>query len=562
MLRRMPLRRLVVASCLIGTGACKDAPPTPAAELTPQARQQQECERFATDMARTGLIAGQVLVTALDDDPASAERGRAEMKQGAQQMRRALYDRCMTWPEDVMQCLPPLGTLKDGCEEKVLAAMEGATPPPKDVPPGPAPAWRVALPSQPQHVAMSLDGTALVVTSEGLLGVRDGAIAWRKEGRYGAWLVPLPVEPATWVAGVEDRVVGLDPADGRERWQARLPPIEGEPIEGEPVEGEPIEGEPGEDGDGLGGLGGLGEKALVRHAAWHADGLLVGDAEARLLRVSPARCAAPEAARGAAPEASRRPAPRAARGATPEACITVVGRLPDEVLEEEARLLVDAKGRRYLWESGVVRALSDDWRTLMTARAHDTLSHVTVDGERLVLLVDDEVVELDPTQCRGEAPFAPSQWPQPGVMFVRDADECSDCEAPPPGCRRSRVFLDGLTSEAPALTRDGAVVVHHDGYTLALHDGAPRWKASTGGGGPLVSDGSRVLGFSTGLREGDPPGVIELGASDGALRWLTPLPVEVGDLYFGSDIHLALGGPWLAVAYQQTLLVLPLPPAA
>lgn len=526
MLRRMPLRRLVVVSCLLGTGACKDAPPTPAAELTPQARQQQECERFATDMARTGLIAGQVLVTALDDDPASAERGRAEMKQGAQQMRRELYDRCMTWPEDVMQCLPPLGTLKDGCEEKVLAAMEGATPPPKDVPPGPAPAWRVALPSQPQHVAMSLDGTALVVTSEGLLGVRDGAIAWRKEGRYGAWLVPLPGEPTTWVAGVEDRVVGLDPADGRERWQARLPPVESEPVDG---------------------LDGLVEKPYVRHAAWHADGLLVGDAQARLLRVDPARCAASEAT------------PRATRE---DACVTVEGRLPDEVLEEEARLLVDAKGRRYLWESGVVRALSDDWRTLMTARAHDTLSHVTVDGERLVLLVDDEVVELDPTQCRDQAPFAPSQWPQPGVMFVRDADECSDCEAPPPGCRRSRVFLDGLTPEAPALTRDGAVVVHHDGYTLALHDGAPRWKASTSGSGPLVSDGSRVLGFSTGLREGDPPGVIELGASDGALRWLTPLPVEVGDLYFGSDIHLALGGPWLAVAYQETLLVLPLPPAA
>jgi hypothetical protein len=70
-----------------------------------------------------------------------------------------------------------------------------------------------------------------------------------------------------------------------------------------------------------------------------------------------------------------------------------------------------------------------------------------------------------------------------------------------------------------------------------------------------------VLGFSTALREGDPPGAFELDATDGRLRWRTALPLEVGDLYFGDDIHLALGGRWLAVAYRETLLVLPLSPA-
>jgi outer membrane protein assembly factor BamB len=99
------------------------------------------------------------------------------------------------------------------------------------------------------------------------------------------------------------------------------------------------------------------------------------------------------------------------------------------------------------------------------------------------------------------------------------------------------------------------VVVHEGGYTLALHDGKPRWKASTGGSGPLATDGTRVLGFSTGLREGDPPGVLEVSAINGELRWRTPLPVDV------DDIELALGGAWLAVAYEQTVMLLPLPPA-
>lgn len=542
----MPPRWLVIAACLLGASACKkDDPPAP--EPTAEERRKQDCERFATEMARTGLIAGQVLVTALDDDPDSASRGRDEMKATAQQLRHELFDKCMQWPDDVMECLPPLGILKDGCEEKLLAAMDGATPPPVDVPAGPAPAWSLALPSAPRHVAVGSDGTVLVVVSDGLVGVRDGKLAWRKAGDFEPWLVPLLGLPETWVAGIEDRVVGLDPTTGSERWEARLPPVEGEPAGG----GDEADDDELADDGGDDGLEERPPKARVRQAAWYAGGLLVGDAEARFFRVDPAGCAA----------ATMKTKAKAKAAVEHDPCVAPDGRLPDEMLEDDARLLVDGRGKRYLWETGVVRAFSDDWRTLMTARAHDSLSHVTVTDERLVLIVDDEVVELDPTQCRGEAPFAPSEWPQPGVMFVRGSDECSDCETPPPGCRRSRTFLRDVTGEAPALTRDGAVVVHHDGYTLALHEGAPRWKVSTGGGGPLATDGTRVLGFSTALREGDPPGVFELHATDGTLRWRTALPVEVGDLYFSDDIHLALGGPWLAVAYEETLLAIPLPPA-
>ena len=521
----MVLRRLSIALCLLSPGACKkDEPASEGAAASepegPQARRKRECERFATDMARTGLVAGQVLVSALDDDPQSARRGREEMKAEAATLRTELLDKCMQWPEEVMACLPPLGVLKDGCEERLLAAMEGATPPPQDVTAGPAPAWSFTLESDPRTLAVAEDGTVVAIAgveSDGLVALRDGAVVWRKQGELARWLLALPggSAGATWVTAEESRLVAFDPSSGTERWSVAMPRLDD-----------------GEDGWGD------EPPPEVMHAALEGSAIVVGDAEARFFRVEPERCAT-----------------------APATCVTFEGRLNDEILDDDARLYVDGGGTRYLWEHGVLRAFDAQWQPLMTARAHDSLSQVTVAGDRMVLLVDDDVVVLDPAACRSEATFAPSGWPQPGALVVRGADECAECREPPPGCRRWRTYLEGVTGEAPALMDDGAVVVNAEGYTLALHDGATRWKASTGGGGPLVSDGARVFGFSTELREGDPPGLFEVSASEGRLRWRTPLPVEVGDLYFSDDIRLALRGPWLAASYEQTIVALRLPPA-
>jgi hypothetical protein len=40
------------------------------------------------------------------------------------------------------------------------------------------------------------------------------------------------------------------------------------------------------------------------------------------------------------------------------------------------------------------------------------------------------------------------------------------------------------------------------------------------------------------------------------------LPLDVGQVYFSDDIRLALGGTWLAVAYEQAVFALSLPHAA
>ncbi len=493
---------------LVAAVACKQSPPAPAAEETPEAKHERACERFANEMAQTGLLAGQLVVTALDDDPDSASRGRSEMKSIAQKMRRDLFDKCMQWPEEVMECLPPLGILKTGCEERLLAAMEGATPAPEHVPPGPAPAWTYALEHEPRAIAVASDGTVIVV-ADALLGLREGKVVWRKEGDFEGWLVALPGDRPTWVAGVEDRVVALDPISGAERWSATLP---GVPDAYEP-ELEPV-------------------RAHVKAATPLGDGLLVGDAEARFFRIDPPRCL---------------PERKGGQGQ----CVTAEGALPDEMLESDTGLFVIGS-LRYLWEDDVLRGFSADWRRQMSARAHDGLSQVAVAQARLVLVVDEDLVELDPTQCRGESEFAPSGWPQPGALAM--GDECEECSAPPPGCRRWRAYVEDVTGDPPALLDDGAVVVHADGFSLALAQGEPRWKATTGGSGPLVTDGTRVFGFSTGLREDGPSGLFELAAADGELRWLTPLVADY-------ELRLALAGGWLAAASEGTVTLLALPPA-
>ncbi|MCX4244285.1 outer membrane protein assembly factor BamB family protein [Paraliomyxa miuraensis] len=515
---------------LVASGACKKdeaATGTASTEAdSPETTQRRECERFATDMAQTGALAGQILVTALDDDPESAREGRQEMASEARKLRQQLLDKCMKWPQEVMECLPPLGVLKDGCEERLLAALDGATPPPQDVPPGPSPAWSFTLESDPRALAVADDGTVVAVAgveSNTLVALRDGKVAWRKEGDFVGWLLPLPGEPATWITAEENRVLAIDPTTGAERWTASLP-VE---LDGEGDEAEP-------------------SLPPVRVAAVQDGMLLVGDDEARFFVLDPASCGA------AGPGVPK-----------PGTCVTAAGGLPDEVLESDARLLVGA-GRRLLWEDGTLRAFDAEqpkgsppdraWSPTLTLRPHDMLSHVGLHGDRLVLVIDDDVVELDAAQCRSSTDVAPSGWPQPGALRVED--ECEGCSQPPTGCRRWRAYVEDVTGESPAVLDDGVVVVNADGYTLALDEGDTRWKASTGGGGPLATDGRRVFGFSTALREDDPPGVFELDASNGHLRWRTPLPLRVGDIYSSDDIRLVQRGSWLVVCYEQTIMAL------
>ncbi|MCH9686137.1 MAG: PQQ-like beta-propeller repeat protein [Deltaproteobacteria bacterium] len=588
--------RLVIATAVMSAGACNKDKPAEAVDDSPAARRKRDCDRFALDMAQTVAFTGQALVTALDDDPAGAEadRSRASMRDEARTLRKSLFDKCMAWPQEVMECLPPLGGLKDGCDERLIAAMEGATAPPKTLPPGPSPAWTLDLDEAPRALAVHADGTAVVVggsTTEAVLGIRDGTQVWRTEDRAAPWLLPLSSEPATWVAAFGSRLVAFDPRTGTERWVAQLPPLppvdDGWDDEDEPG-AEELDVERGE------------PSPAIMVAALHGQSVIVGDAEARFFEVRPQACAssspravadgktpanadgktetnAKTTADGKTGSGSRAQgktgsrsaaAEKAASGSTASgkidgaptgACVVAAGRLDDEVLEDDARLLFDDNGKRYLWESDTLRAFAEDWRPLMVARAHDSFDAVAVSRGSLVLTIDDDLVVLDPTQCRGARPFGPSAWPQPRVMTFEGSDDCEECVRPPPGCRRWRTYIE--SAEGQAVLDDGTVVLHGDGYTYAMADERTRWKMVTSGSGPVLTDGTRVFGWSSGVREDEPPGLFELSPTDGSFRWYSPLPFAMELVYYGDDVEFAHGPGWLATSYETTLLAVPVPPA-
>jgi len=511
----MPHRGLVIVLALLASGACKKDEPAAAASA-PLSRPQQ-CEQFAQEMASTVLLTGQILVTALDDEPAgaSAQAGREEMKDAARKVRVDLTAKCMTWPEEVMQCLPPLGILREGCEQRLLAAMDGATPPPEHVPPGPAAAWSFALESEPRALAVADDGTVVVIAGvEGsaLVGLRDGAVAWRREGDHAPWLLPLPGAPLTWVAAEANTVVAFDPETGTERWVASLPAL------------------PEDEG---------GSEPVVKVAAVDGTGLLVGDAEARFFSLRPAACES-----GAA------------------ACVDALGRLTDEFLDTDARLFVSAAGRRTLREDDAVRVLDPDWRAVATIGAHDALGAVVPREGGLMLVVDDDVVDLDPSRCEGagDVTLGVSGWPQPGALTI-GASACEACRPPPPGCRRWRVYVEGSTSNQPVRLADGMVVIHGDEHTHGLHQGLPRWKIGLGGVGPLATDGARVFGVGIGHEEDDPPVVFELDPATGVPRWQSPLGGDDETSVYGSDVRIGLASGRLAVSAQQRVVVFAVPDA-
>lgn len=506
--------RLLLALGLLTLGSCKKDPP-PAEEESPEARQKRRCDRFATDMAQQTMLAGQILVTALEDDPvgSEADASRSGIRAEARQLRKELFDKCMTWPEEVMRCLPPLGMLKDGCEERLLAAMDGATALPTDIPEGPKASWTFDFESEPRELKVADDGTVVVIAgveSDSVVALRGGEVAWRKEGDHARWVLPLPGTPATWVVAEENRVLAFDPSTGAERWTASLPALSEDEGGGTPS---------------------------VRTAAVRGEGLLVGDGEARFFAVDPEACAANP--------------PRSE-------CVTAQGQLVDEFFDSGAHLFVDTADRRYLWEDDELRVFSPKLQRLTTFGAHDGLGRVILDGARLVLMIDGDVVVVDPARCQNGASIAPSGWPQPGALVLGES-ECEGCVEPPAGCRTWRAYVRDSTYDAPALLDDGTVVVNAEEYTQAIHEGTMRWKMGLAGEGPLVTDGTRLFGLSGGVREDDPPALLELDPATGAPRWRTPVTLEGEGSVYGEDVRLALGKGLLVLSVAQTLVALELP---
>lgn len=494
----------VAAACTRHEPAVVDTPAPTAAEL-----RRERCSAFAEEAARTARMTGAVLEVALTDRSKwNAQTGQGLAGMG-DEVGRAMIEQCMQWPDDVIDCLGVFGALKSGCDEKLAAVLGGGEEDEAkfaaDIPAGPAPTWSLALADKPTALAVADDGTVLALVDRQIVGVRGGAVVWRSLAELRSFLI---VTAGVAVVADGARVIAVDPVDGSERWSVALPPL---------PDADEYTGAPWPEIAALAGDGGL----------W------IGDNEARFFRVVPDRCA-------------RNTANKPAKG-----CLVAAGALIDETLDSDARLVIDADGRRALHEFGVVRMFDERWTTTLTARAHDHFGGMTLAPMGLTMVVDDDVVVVDPANCSGE-PFAPSGWPQPGQLHI--GDECGDCVAAPPGCRRWRMFVEGVASAAPVVAADGAVIVNADAYTRSLRDGAEVWRTVTAGGGKLLRVGDGVIGVSTGLAEEDPLALFELDIADGEHRWRTQLAVTTeGSMYFSDDVLLAYGGGWIVAGYRENI---------
>jgi hypothetical protein len=371
---------------------------------------------------------------------------------------------------------------------------------------GPQPQWTFTFADEPARLKVAGDGTVLALVKSELVAVRAGAIAWK----FGAELRQVLAVAGDVVVVAQgdpsvrrDRLVMLALADGHELGAALLP----------------------DDGD----QDEFAESIRAAIVEPDQDELLVGDSVARWFRLKPGPC-------------------------VKNGCLRAAGRLPEETFDTGAKLSFGPDRRRILREDSGLRVFDGEWQTLLSIRAHETLGGAALGPAGLALVVDDDVVLLAPEACEGPE-FAPSGWPQPRRLYSREVDECPDCPGPPLGCRRWRSYQDGVHNEALALLPDGAVVVHVDGETRAIRDGRQAWATKTGGAGAVLQVGERVLGFSGGLEEDDPPALYALDL-EGRPQWRAPLAMKgPRGFFFTDDVLLAAAGATLLAGFETSIAV-------
>ncbi|MBL4685620.1 MAG: hypothetical protein JKY37_13580 [Nannocystaceae bacterium] len=497
------LRVQTLAVTLVAA-ACTRSGDSPAPTASAPQSKADKCRRIADNATKTAGMAATLLVAGLDGEemsPSDKAGLRAELKVSGD----ALAKRCLTWDDEVFRCFSLFGGGNEKCERIVAVAM-GDDVAPVDPPAGPAPAWTFDLSQVPEALAITGSGHVIVLLEDSVMAVADGAQLW-------SVAVPSPMALALPPAGTSEPLLVLHPdgvlgiqQDGTVAFRKALPTDDEEAP---------------------------APKTLARLG----DGWLLGDADARFIRLQPSACA------------------KTGRG-----CMTVVGALPEEYFDRSTTLIPLADGSTLLWEEENLRHLDASFNALFDARGLDALDGVMpkTDGT-IVAFFDNDLVTLDLTRCRSAAPFAPSSYPQPNRLYFADDSACEDCKPPPPECLVARNYVKDGDGAEPAVTTDGAVVVRTADATVAFVDGKRAWGHVLAAAGDPLAIGSDVLvvGDTTYNGEGE-LSLWRLG-KDGVVVWrVLPPAVRDGDLYWSDDGRLAATGQWAAVSVKQKLSVYPL----
>lgn len=560
MLRRAWTLTLLVS--LAATGCTKKGGGDAAARKAPT--QRERCDAFLDRFGGTARMAASMLAVGLSETPQDAAQAKREMDAAWVQTRGEIMGRCMAWDDEVFRCVEGLGMLDPQCERIVAVAM-GEAVAPQDVASGPTPTWTHEIEEEPALVRVTPQGRVLVreIGSERLVLVERGKTVAELES-----YVPFLVEGAPqgpWLTARGKSLLAIEP-DRRlaEVFDVTLPPVGQERnadahVNATEIVAATADGAADSDADAdadaevdadTGDSGGdeawddydddPPETASPKVAVRTDGGWLVGDSEARFWSVDPKTCAAAAGGRAG--------------------CLHHEGTLADEYLDSDARLFVLPSGIALLWEDDVLRGFDEGFVARFELRGLDDLAHVSVRADGTVaLLIDSDLVVIDPQRCIAPQPFKVSAYPQPGRLYF--ADELQDLPGPPRGCRQWRAYVNEADSEPFADLDDGTIVLNDWDATLAVRGGEPRWKAALGASGATVGAGTVAYAVSTGDDENPAMHVWKL-AADGTPSWKATLPSEIDSaVFFTDDIHVDVSDRWLVAGYEGTLAVFELPAA-
>jgi PQQ-like domain len=463
------MRRFALVALILVAG-CKKSKETQCDELAKLG------VAFANEMGKQ--LGGK---SGMGDDPEIKQK-MAELKQ-----------QCMTWPDEVFECMRNNDETSPKCVEAMSHVSGHVANDLAKAPSGPPVVGSVALGEATWDglpVSLAADGTLVAAPKDAIVAFGpDGNEQWRAAIQHDHWLL---VGDGLVLAGDREAhaLVALG-TDGVEKWRAPIPAID-------------------EDSD-----------RTTEGAVKIGGKIYVPLADGRFLCVDPAACAKPKQ----------------------KGCIEPAFALADETVDNPQ--LAAIGDDILIAESNAIRRISTTGAVLGNVHVRDDLGGVAVTGERVAAVMDDELVLWNFAACTGPSPIALRR--KQGRMYMRGEGECEgECIAPPAGCLLARSELSDVDSLAPTVLNDATVVISNfDGPARSNVDGKKQWASEVDSIGPIREAGDTIVFVSRG-EDAQAPRIVALDTQTGKAKWMTPLPgTKSTDLTSTTDVLVEVAGPWL-----------------
>ena len=408
---------------------------------------------------------------------------------------KELHDQCMTWPDDVFECMRANDETSPKCVEAMSHVTGVVSTNVDKAPKGPEIVASATLGETDwdgMTTSLATDGTLTAATKTFVTAyTSNGSEKWRTPLENEGWLVDLN-DGSFLVGSREHELVALDGETGDVRWRIAIPT------------GSDEYGDRKSEGAVL-----SGEHALVALA----DG--------RFLRVDPASCTKKKQ----------------------KGCIEQAFALTDESLYEPKLLALGGGSDVVVGSSNHVRRFKDGKLIASIYVRDDFGGFASLGGTKVTVTMDDELVLWDLAKCPATPVILPRKQ---GRMYMRGEGDCDDCVAPPRGCLVARSELEDVDNETPHVLRDGSIMVSNmEGPARAAVNGNKHWVSEVDAVGPMREVGDTVVFVSRG-DDGQPAKLVALDTATGKAKWVRALAgVESSEISYSTDPLVETAGSWL-----------------